>query len=350
MEINEKNKYSNIDFIIADILNGNSKKYNNSEIEKYIKLFCLDKIKDYYSDYDVIIMNKKSMNELFPIKNTNGLTKEKNIFLKREKVLGIKNKNIDIIRTIMHEVEHVKQNYLLENNDISYISYLTLRDEILSYKIGNNYYNDNYEYIFFEADAKLNAELELYYFLLNYCPNLLYKELDNIIENILQCEKNLLINYRIINGIKYDTEELFDIVIENNSYLIKECPLLNFYYNQDGSKILLGELIERRTSFTSNKNDFILVDKLKKLDNFIIKNRRGSNENLKKDIESVLKLNDESNNNIVLMLYDRINNRDINDLSLVYDLLKDNELKKHIIMSKIVAEKSVTKVYEIINK
>ena len=340
-----KNNYK-INYFVADILNSDSKKYSDLEIENIIKLFCLSRINKYYNNFNIYIMNTNTLNELFLLENVNGLVKENNIFLKRENVLELRNGKIDIIRTIFHELEHVKQNYMLEHNDISYRTYLTLMDEIVSYKIGNNYYKDNYEYIFTELDARMKAEFDLYDYLSEYCPKILDNEFDNIIDNVLQCEKDSLVNYRIVNGTKYDLEELFDTIIYNDISLLKQCPILYFYYNQDGSKITLGELIKRKDSIYDNDTDLELIYKVKKLDNFIIKNRSGSIENLQKDIGSILELDDESNNEILLDLNNKINNYDTCNVSL----LQTNTFKNRICKTKIAAEKYAIKVYNLFNR
>lgn len=336
-------------YLISDILNGISINYTDLELENIVKFFCISRIRKYYTNFNVIIMDNDALEELTLLENVNGLVKSNCIYLKRENVLNLRNGKIDIIRTIMHEVEHVRQTYLLENNDISYKTYLTLMDEIVSYKVGKKFYKENYEYIFTEIDARAKAEFKLFDYLSKYCPKILNKELDNILENILQCEEDASFNYRIINGEKYDLEELFDLIIKNNPSIVSECPILNFYYDQDGNKIPLGKLIERKNASANNESDDILLNKVKILDNYIIRNRRGSKESLEEDIYSILSLNNKDNEDIILTLYDRINNNNSNDISMVYDILQSklDTLKCRINNKKIAAEKYAKKVYSL---
>lgn len=334
-------------FLVADILHGNGNNYSNYEIEEIIKAFCKSRINEYYSNYKIIIMDSDSLSELTKLENVNGLIKENYIYLKRENVLSLKEGKIDIIRTIMHEIQHIKQNYMLENNEINYRIFLTLMEEIVSYKIGGNFYRDNYDYIFTEIDARARAEFELFEFLSEYCPDILSNEIEEMIDNIVKCEEDSLINYRTVNGHQYDLEELFDIIIKSNPSIVRECPILNFYYELDGTKVPLGAIIQRKSLKITDPNDLEIFSKIKKLDIFIINNRHGSKQNLKKDIDSIINLNDENNNEIIFKLNERMNNNNSHNINEIHDLLKIkvNTLKNHVNKTKIAAETYAKKFY-----
>jgi len=334
-------------FLVAHILQGNGYDYSDYEIEQIVKAFCESRISDYYSNFKIIIIDSKSLNELTKLKNVNGLVKENYIYLKRENVLSLRDGKVDIIRTIMHEIQHIRQNFLLEKNEISYRVYLTLMEEIVSYKIGSNFYRENYDYIFTEIDARTRAEFELFDFMSEYCPKLLSYEIEEILENVIKCEEDSLVNYRTINGHQYDLEELFDIIIKLEPSIVRECPILNFYYEPDGTKIPLGSIIQRKKFIPSDKNDLEIFCKIKELDTFIINNRHGTKQNLKRDIDSIISLDDPNNNELILNLNEKMNNNNSNNINEIHDLLKirSNSLKKHVNKTKIVAETYERKVY-----
>jgi hypothetical protein len=236
---------------------------------------------------------------------------------------------------------------MLENNEISFKNYLILMEEIASYKLGGSFYRDNYDYIFTEIDARSRAEFDLFDFLLEYCPCILSNEIEEMLENVLKCEEDSLVNYRLVNGHQYDLEELFDMIIKSEPSIVKECPILNFYYESDGTKIALGNIIQRKNFEPSNQNDIEIFSKIKNLDNFIINNRHGSKQSLKKDIDSIIELNDKDNEEIILSLTDKLNGNNSYNTNEIHDLLnkKANTLRNHVNKTKIAAETYVRKVY-----
>ena len=284
--------YKNIDedvsnFLLNDLLN-NSNNYSDEEIKNIIKSFCYNLVSKYYHDFDIEVLLSKEIDSKSTLNNVEGLVLNKTIYLEESVLLDIKNSNIEILRIIFHEIQHIKQRHLLETNNISYKAFLLIMEQIIIMEMPSKYYSDNYLYFFEEVDARLESEFQLYDFLDSNNQELLSDNIDEILENISDCEKQAENMFRKVSDKKVNKEELFDKIIQKNTEYIELYPLLNFYYNSDGSKIPISSIIKRRNSVASNSSDEIIYDRVKTLDKHIILNRSGSKNNIKRDIQSLI--------------------------------------------------------------
>ena len=277
-----------INYVIEDILNNDNKDYTDDEIINIIKAFCYKKVSRLYTDFDIKVVEQQEIDKITKLSNVEGLVFDKTIYLEKSVTLDIINKNIEILRIIMHEAHHVKQRHMIEFNDISYKAYLLILEQIVIEEMNDKYYEDNYKYFFEEIDARLESEFGLYDYLSIHSEDTLSKEFDDICYNISECEKEAENILRTVNDKSYEREELFDRIIGRNPSYIEKYPLLCFYYNPDGSKVTIGDIIARCNCEAKNSNDKKIIDKVKKLDYYIIKNRRGSRINLQNDIKSLL--------------------------------------------------------------
>lgn len=287
--------YKNIDlditnYIISDILKSNGNRYTDEEIEKVIKSLFFKTIYKYYTCYDVEILNAEQMDKKSKFENTIGLLGDSKAFFQRETLLDIRNLNVDILRVISHEINHGYQEYLLEHNDISYKAFLLIMERIIVTEMGTKYHEDNYDYIFEEVDAKIEAEIELYKYLNLVAPHILIKELPNIRENLVGYKQELLLMKRKFNDKYYRCEELLDMIIKEKPQYLLIYPLLNFYYLEDGTKITLDNIMLRSNSVLNSSSDALIIGKVQKLDDYVIQNRSGTKENIEKDIASIINL------------------------------------------------------------
>lgn len=342
-----------INYVIEDILNNDNSCYTDEEINTIMKAFCYKKASKYYTDFNIEIVNQEYIDGLSKLCNVEGLLLDKTIYLEKDSVLAIKNKDIEILRIIMHEVHHVKQRHMLEYNEVCYKALLLIIEQIIIMEMNDKYYKDNYKYFFEEIDARLEAEFELYDYLSIHSDATLNKELSDICDNVSECEEDTENLLRVVNDKTYDREELFDRIISRKPEYIDYYPLLNFYYNPDGSKISIGSIIARSNYEFKNKKDKKIAEKVKRMDYHVIQNRRGSRYNIHNDIKSLLAykyenmLSEEDYNSLVNYLTDCIESSDSNYIMDIYDSLisKIGIFKSKINSTVDATNKVATKIY-----
>ena len=131
--------YDIVIYLMEDILSGNGKDYSDNEIEKIIKSFCYLKASKYYTNVDIEIISSEDLTQMSELDDVNGIIKENKIYLKKENVILFRDKKVDILRTIFHEVHHLKQRYMIEHNEINYRVYLSIMEQIITLKMGREY-------------------------------------------------------------------------------------------------------------------------------------------------------------------------------------------------------------------
>lgn len=332
MKLYLKKDYRNIDSeiilsIIKIMLSGNISLFTNDELEIIIKALCYNQISKYYTDYTVEVIDSKEFKELSRLDDTVALLKYKTIYLERETLQSLREGNLDIFRFMFHEIRHVEQRYLAHNNTISYRNYLTIMDQIIIIELGDEFYKENYRYFFDEVDARFYSECALYDFINSISPSLLPSVFDECIENILLCEKEAENITRIVNGKEYEKEALFDKIIKRKPSYVASYPLLSFYYDEVGNKIPISNILLRDKKQPREQTDLPLANQLKRLDKFIIQNRKGTKQNIEKDIESLINISIDDNlelqkeiNSIMVVLYKRLTDSDFgNNINTAYD-------------------------------
>ena len=290
-----------INLMIEDILNGNGNNYTDNELITLIKAFCYRQIYKIAPEYEIIVLPSKELDKESKFKDTTGLTRKDKIYLNKELLLQIRDLDVDILRTVFHECTHVQQRSAILNNEINYKTYLLVMEQIIINETDREYTKDNYSYFYEEIDARLKAEEKLYDYLLVHDNHILENILDEITDRILECEEDSLVLLRKMKNKIYDREELFDRIMLKHPEYRDGYPLLGFYYNSDGSKITLGEIIKRGREDLSYYEEYVILSKIKKLDKFIISNRRGSKKNLQRDLISLLSIDLINNDEIKLV-------------------------------------------------
>ena len=120
-----------VNHIISNILNNNNFYIENKYLEKVIQAFCYNKLRYFDTSYQVKIIEGNVLDKMSKIGSVNAIIKENIVYLKKELVYALKDKDITILETIFHEVQHAKQRYMLENNTIDYKSYLLAMEQII---------------------------------------------------------------------------------------------------------------------------------------------------------------------------------------------------------------------------
>lgn len=283
---NIRNTKAKLELLISDIIS-NNEKYSNDDIEKIIREYCYILAKQYCTSIKVIVVDSKQLDVISSIKGINALIKNDSIYIKRELILDIRKGNLDILRTIYHEVHHINQNQRLINFDFSYNAILYLMDYIICCYMDIEYYDINYECNFEEIEARVVAYDSLLAFLNLYFPADYNKLKEEIYEDLLYLDEQKNNIYRKVGSKFIEREELLDIIIQNNPTLLSVYEILQFYYNFDGSKKSIVEIIERQKNKNISSDIEEIYHSLQKMDYLVIKNRRGTRKNIMKDIESL---------------------------------------------------------------
>lgn len=337
--------YKNIElsisnYMILDILKGNCSCYSDDDIEKIIKAFMYKYIPFCYSDYNIIALQSNELDKISNFKNTLGLLDKNTIYLQRELLLDLRNGNIEILRVVFHEISHLIQENMIEQNDISYKSYLLIMDRIIVNEMGKNYQRNNYNFIFEEVDANIMAEIQLYNYLSSNIPFVLSNKVEEIKKNILTYFEELNNSKRIYNKKNYDNEELLDDIIKSNPKYLSYYPILNFYYFEDGSKIPLSTIVLRKYNKCANAKEEEIMKKVKQMDEYIIKNRSGNKHNIEADLKSLLdiktddiEINDKKNKAALRLMSLKSDNY-VNTIIDMYTCIS-NEIIDNLLPNKI---------------
>jgi len=327
-------------YMLIDILKGNISCYSDDDVEKIVCSFAYNNIFSYNGDYDVKVLPADEIDKLSKFKNTLGLLDKKNIYLQRETILDLKNKNIEILRVIFHEMTHIIQEKMIEENDISYRTYLLIMDRIIVNEIGKNYQINNYNFLFEEVDAKIMAEIQLYNFLSLNIPSLFYNIREELENNIFKVLEELKNTKRLYNKKYYYSEELLDNIINSNSKYLLYYPILNFYYYEDGTKVPISTIITRTFKSSDDIQEEIIMKKVKQMDEYIIENRSGNEYNINLDIESLNSLpkDDDDINKKKSIVFERIislkNNNYANNIIDMYESML-NDIIENLLPNKI---------------
>lgn len=346
-----------INFSLKNILAGNGQNYTDEEIETIIKAFCYREASKYIKCANIIVLPSCELDKISRLIGVNGIIKDNTVYLQRECLLKVRDNNVGIFRTIFHEITHARQTDMLISNEINYKTFLFIMEHIISNEMNDEYFVDNYKFFFEEVDARINSEFCLFDFLLEFAPHLLASEFEEIMENIESCEADANVLFRLVNKKEVDRESLLDRILIRNPKYLDIFPLLNFYYEPDGSKIPLAEIISRGESMPYNSDDLELFDKVKKLDYYIIKNRRGAKRNIERDINSLIELEAileskediQKIDGIINQLLDCLNNNlPDNNISELYNLFLDRleQFKNNIKKTKITANE----IFVMVNK
>lgn len=273
-----------INKIIANLLIGKGNKYSDALIIHIVKAFTYNLIPKEFQKYNIKIINQSKIDLKSKLKNTVGLVGKNTIYFEKNSILSLKNSNFEIINTIFHEIHHLKQRTLINNNNISYDTYLLTMEQVIVQAMKDDYYQDNYWYLYEEVDARYIAAKETYCYIKNICPSLANDMFVSTIKNVQECHQAFMMLKRKVHNKIYLREELCDRIIRRNPNYLKIFPLLNFFYNDDGSKIPIGTILKRNINCPREDN---IVQQLQLLDEEVVKKRGGTQTNLMHDLASL---------------------------------------------------------------
>lgn len=195
--------------------------------------------------------NKKTTN----LGSFSDSSKELNLSVKA--IFAMENGIYNIIDTIFHEVRHAVQKKDINNNNIQNISEYDMIKEKLIRKNNFLFYDDNYESLTAEIDARIEGRKKMYQYLQSLGisveqileGDIFYnKETKKTYEEYLQEETDRLENpnkkFKINLFETKSLDSIFDGLISKYPNLIKENPSLKYEYNEDGTRKSKIEMLQ----------------------------------------------------------------------------------------------------------
>lgn len=259
-----------------------------------------------------------------------------------------------LIQGIYHELQHYKQSYDLENNIINISSYNMLKHRIFREHLSDekfNEYRTNYRYREIETEADIVGWRETAEFLKKYASKDKFAEIEissfNSVRTNLKksCAFNTNKNgYKVIQN-RYNMYYLIKIIKENPNY-IKEYPMLNLFFDKNGNRVKIKDMIKVLTSISLNKN----IDYKVKRDYYDVYEEILSFafEITNLDKLNIDELNDEEKSNYFSLIADAYE-RECRELKNMMDVYLSNNSKVFdvIAMSRI---KKIKKYYDYLIK
>lgn len=238
------------------------------------------------------------------------------------------------IETVFHECEHANQ--MIGNKSISLENMIILKDLLLKWYSGMDYYNNNYKSISFEVLARKNASINTYRFLCEVDSSLADMYFDCVKKNI-DSENDKLND--VINE-KYafnDENKLINIdknisdILKRKPELFSEYPILEVEFNKDGSNKTLSEMVNYLNENKSKISDREYYEYIFSLFNRIDK------YNYKEVLNGINEIGEIESNDLMLRkqicysLIDLIRHfdYDINKLQYISSLNNETELEKY---------------------
>lgn len=186
-----------------------------------------------------------------------------------ETVKRLYDRDITRLATIFHELRHYGQFLSIDYGICNPSNLMYTKDSILKKILANeDYYNNNYYYISYEADARAIAYSNMLCYLdelslkvSNEARDAIFSEIDDEIK----MKKN---NLREVQGTEMSLNDLFEVAIENHPEYYKKYNILSFEYKEENGKIIpktIDELIEAYNYINYEGEKRILDNRITKL-------------------------------------------------------------------------------------
>ena len=246
-QFKDKMKLGVTNVLIKGIVNKECN-FDISSLEEIVKTFVEEGIKNViglkYTHCKIVEYNDK---------RTCGSALYGNIYVNKAQIRHLADGKITyLLRTIFHEMIHVRQYQRRKDAYISTYDMILLKDNILS-DANRKYYDDNYYLLSIENQSFLNQGKET----LDYIDNLgispSKEELDDMNKDYERHRKFYGVTTRLWDDKPYDLEFLFDNYVFNNPGVLKQYPQLSLEY-------IIEENVVRRKNkkeIESEYNDYL---------------------------------------------------------------------------------------------
>lgn len=170
-------------------------------------------------------------------KSTCGSALYGNVYVSKDEIKYLSEGKITyLLRTIFHEIIHVRQFQRRKDKYISIYDLLLLKDSILS-DASRKYYDDNYYLLSTENQAFMNESKETLDYMekLGITPS--KEELDDMNKDYEYHRNFLGVTTRIWEDVPCELDTLFDKSIYNSPSILNQYPQLSLEYIIDGNAV-----------------------------------------------------------------------------------------------------------------
>lgn len=190
-----------------------------------------------------------------------------------------------MLDTIFHELTHLYQEELYEQEILPYEYIIMLKDYLLTNTLSNRYCEDNYYSLANELDARRLGTLQTN----EYLASIGIMPKENTLKIIEKDKKKNGKIIRYYEGKETNPDELFDEKIQeiisslNEEFemnLFEEYPIFKFFYHPDGKRKTTLELLKEKHKTKDKTIKLQITD--------ILKNRKLSKENIMSDLEELI--------------------------------------------------------------
>ena len=219
--------------VVNVLIKGIAKKecsFDIDALEEIVRIFVEESIKNViglkYPHCQIVEYNNE---------RTCGSALYGNIFISKAQIKHLADGKLTyLLRTLFHEMIHVRQYQRRKDRYISIYDMILLKDKILS-DASRKFYDDNYFLLSIENQAFMNESKETLDYLekLEITPS--KEELDDINKDY-EYHKNFCgATIRIWEDVPCDLDTLFDKSIYNNPSVLNQYPQLSLEYIIDGN-------------------------------------------------------------------------------------------------------------------
>ncbi len=154
----------------------------------------------------------------------------------------------ELIRVMFHEMQHAVQENNIDKGKIDYLTYNFIK-EIIIEEYDSRFYEDNYESIFMESDARIEEILEALKFLQELNPEIANKVKNNQMKKYEQEREKYPIYKGSVKKMsigenKIDISSYVGLLIRNNPQILTEYPILAVEYNADGTSKSIETMLQ----------------------------------------------------------------------------------------------------------
>ncbi len=171
-----------------------------------------------------------------------GSANETGIEISKQYAPSLRKGRVEVLDTLFHEINHEIQIKKKHEKNVSFCTYEWIQDTLLYAFIGDAYYNRNYGRISIEVDSRIRGSVLAYRYLNEICPKAAQKMKRKVYRKAKKEVEGITLKRSV--GFLFTTrEELFDELISKKKVLLEFYPVLKKFYNEDGTKKLLAEIL-----------------------------------------------------------------------------------------------------------
>ena len=156
----------------------------------------------------------------------------------------------ELFKTMFHEMHHAVQHDNIKKEKINFLTYNFIKEDIIR-QYDENFYNENYQSIYSESDARKEEIIGTLEFFNGLNPQFVEAVKSSYEESYISESENHSIsqdsNKKLDigkNGTNIDISDYVGYLIQNNPQILVDNPILSLEYSQDGTPKSLDTLLE----------------------------------------------------------------------------------------------------------